>query len=279
MGDSTATALPEVVGAWHGWEGGLAAKGRVADAIIYYVAVTEGLCQWPMGQVLSYADLVGERLSMGMDAVAYGDALSSLKPLVGPKASRVSLERAIEFAELLVDQLCPDASAREEFLSSIAGRASGMYGKFDEGALATFEAICRSLGLGELAMAVRPRSAVLAGHAAEGGGPRFAASGARRSCPRVGAYTLEQAAGQRFKEIAEQLHRVEVVLNHDLVETTALREMGRHTDVVIVVTRCAKHAATDAIRRHVDKEQIVYADGRGSSSMLRALQTYLQRVE
>ncbi|MCC7066699.1 MAG: hypothetical protein IT456_28145 [Planctomycetes bacterium] len=270
MEDCVLASLPEMVGAWHGWDAPPNAKAKIADAIIYYVAVTKIVNQWPSCHIRAYADLVSERLAWSIHVAAYRYVVESIRPLVGREASRASVELAIEFAELLADSSCPDAVVREGFLSAVAGKVKSMAQKLDHATWAAFQSICRSLDLPELVLPEKLRGL------ADGEGPHLnGASGMSRPLLRIGAYTLEAGAGRRFKEIAEAVHGVQVVLNHDHVETSAIKELGQ-TDAVIVVTRCAKHAATDAIRRHVGKDRILYADGRGSSSMLRALKTYCE---
>ena len=64
----------------------------------------------------------------------------------------------------------------------------------------------------------------------------------------------------------------EVKLSHDHVGTPRLRQHSRGADLIVLATRCAKHAATGFIRSHAHSSaQVVEADGSGSASMLRAV--------
>ncbi|MFM8386311.1 MAG: hypothetical protein ACKOCB_05755 [Planctomycetia bacterium] len=266
--------LPEMVGAWTAWQAPDLAKAKVADAITLYAAASDLLGSWPPPQFHAYCELLEARLGTVMGAEAYQAAVESLGCLVGEKASRQSVERAIDCAEILVDKACGDSTSRAGFLDRLVAKASAMAYLLDEAAKATLSAICRSLGLSGL-----PADLGAAAGGASRVAERPAASLARagKVAPgrlRIGAYTLEKPAGQRFKKLAEQQYAVEVVLNHDHVETNAIQSLGK-LDAVIVVTRRAKHAATDALGRYVHKDKLCYADGGGTSSMLRALEGFL----
>lgn len=90
----------------------------------------------------------------------------------------------------------------------------------------------------------------------------------------VGIYTLEESAGSRAKSILKSLEGdVEVRLSHDHVGSERLRSLAREADYFIVMTRSAKHAATNFIKaeRPVRLHEIIYAAGKGSSSLITAL--------
>jgi hypothetical protein len=85
-------------------------------------------------------------------------------------------------------------------------------------------------------------------------------------------YSLDEAVLARS---ADQLHKqsanIKVVTSHDKVGTDSLKQKARNADVVVVATRCAKHAATGFITENSGRNaRTVYADGSGSASLLRA---------
>lgn len=66
----------------------------------------------------------------------------------------------------------------------------------------------------------------------------------------VGLYTLSPQVGQRVKATLERLFPgMNVVVNEDHVRTDALDALAASADVMIVMLRSAKHAATGAISR------------------------------
>jgi hypothetical protein len=96
----------------------------------------------------------------------------------------------------------------------------------------------------------------------------------------VGIYTLEASAGSRAKSILESLRdNVEVRLNHDHVGSERLRSLAREADYLVVASRSAKHAATDYIKqeRPLGLREVIFAAGKGSSSIITALREAILR--
>ena len=88
----------------------------------------------------------------------------------------------------------------------------------------------------------------------------------------IGIYSLDEAATRRAKTVLESvLPGVEVKSNHDHVANDRLRAMVTNVDLMVVATKVATHAATDAIREARGDLPLVYASGKGSSSIVRAV--------
>jgi hypothetical protein len=90
-------------------------------------------------------------------------------------------------------------------------------------------------------------------------------------------YSLDEGVLHRVTEaLAASPHQVRS--SHAYVGGDQLRQHARTADVIVLATRCAKHAATGFIRSHARPDAaIVEADGSGSASMLRAVDLALQR--
>jgi hypothetical protein len=80
-----------------------------------------------------------------------------------------------------------------------------------------------------------------------------------------------QAAGMQWP-----LARVNV--SADKVGNSALRQHARNADLIVMATRRAAHAATGFITDSADKALIRYADGCGSASMMRAVESGLAEL-
>lgn len=90
-------------------------------------------------------------------------------------------------------------------------------------------------------------------------------------------YSLDEAVLARSAdELAHLAPTAKVVTAYDHVGSTQLRQKARHADVIVMATRCAKHAATGFITQHAGNAQIEYAEGSGSASLLRATVTGLR---
>ena len=90
-------------------------------------------------------------------------------------------------------------------------------------------------------------------------------------------YSLDKAVLARVSQsIREVVPDADVQTSSDKVGNPRLRDLVRNADVVVIATRCATHAATGFINDHVPPSAtVVYPDGAGSASMLRAVETLL----
>jgi hypothetical protein len=57
-----------------------------------------------------------------------------------------------------------------------------------------------------------------------------------------------------------------------------LRALAENADLFVVTWLSAKHAATDFIREHRGGRPLLYAQGRGFSSILRAVEDHVRRL-
>ncbi|SER47678.1 protein DpdD [Streptomyces qinglanensis] len=90
-------------------------------------------------------------------------------------------------------------------------------------------------------------------------------------------YSLDEAVLTRcLEEIKQLAPGVDAARSSDHVGSAQLRQKARSADLVVIATRCAKHAATGFITQHARTQHIFYADGSGSASMLRAAVTGLR---
>lgn len=90
-------------------------------------------------------------------------------------------------------------------------------------------------------------------------------------------YSLDEGVLQRSKVACKVLApQAKVHLNSDKVGSDRLRQQTRNADVVVIATRCATHAATGFISQHTARDAIVVeADGAGSASLIRAIESGL----
>ncbi len=91
-------------------------------------------------------------------------------------------------------------------------------------------------------------------------------------------YSLDEKV---LKRVTEQLNsvapNVRVTASSDHVGSPRLRQWVQSADLVVLITRCAKHAATGFISAHTNSEKIAYVDGSGSASLLRTTLAELRR--
>jgi len=96
----------------------------------------------------------------------------------------------------------------------------------------------------------------------------------------VAIYTLTEPAALRARDfITKSFAGVHVELSHDHVASERLRSLARTSDLFVVATRSAKHAATTFIEaQRPDTSPILYSPGKGSASIIRTLYGYLSRT-
>lgn len=96
---------------------------------------------------------------------------------------------------------------------------------------------------------------------------------------RVGIYSLsESAAKSAARWIRDEWPGVEVRLSHAHSNNPALQSLVRRSDVVLMQTSHAKHAATIAIERSIATSRLVRVNGRGATSLFRGLLDWAQPV-
>ena len=92
-------------------------------------------------------------------------------------------------------------------------------------------------------------------------------------------YSLMSNALDRAAAILERRHSgLAVVTLSDHVATDRLRNAARTADLVIVMDRAAKHAATDAVRVARGNRALRYATGKGSVSLVAAAEEGLDAI-
>ena len=93
---------------------------------------------------------------------------------------------------------------------------------------------------------------------------------------RVGIYSLaESAAKIAARWIAEEWPQAEVSVSHARVNTPELEALVRRSDVLLIHTSHAKHAATSGIQSSGDGDRVVLVHGRGATSLFRALTAWV----
>jgi hypothetical protein len=91
-------------------------------------------------------------------------------------------------------------------------------------------------------------------------------------------YSLDEAVLKQARdELRKNVPQVDVRLNHEKVGSPSLKKQAHNVDIIVLVTRCAKHAATGFIRQNKsDGCLIVEADGSRAPSVVRAATKALQ---
>lgn len=90
-------------------------------------------------------------------------------------------------------------------------------------------------------------------------------------------YTLIESAGARVANVLRNMvPRIRVETSAALVGDKHLAGMARNADVFVMVTRSAKHAATDFIEAQRGGKPILRPKGKGVGSIMRTLRDYVE---
>jgi hypothetical protein len=91
----------------------------------------------------------------------------------------------------------------------------------------------------------------------------------------VGIYTLTETAGRQAQAVLQSaVPDIVVDLNHDHAASSALAALVARSDLMVVAWASAKHAATEFIKARRGARPLVYAAGRGASSIVRAIEDW-----
>ena len=202
-------------------------------------------------------DLLGEILLTGCTTDEYRVAVAAMRDqLVRLGAREVDWLTGILDVQLF--SAVPDTPLREELFAEALAVAVSWFGRIEEA-----EAIVlrRLFSDADLDFTPAPTD-----HTDIRGSRRV------RAVKRVGIYSLSESAAQNAARwIRDEWPGVDVRLSHAHSNSPELEGLVRGSDVVLMQTSHAKHAATTAIERSIETSRLVRVNGRGATSLVRGL--------
>lgn len=202
-------------------------------------------------------DLLGEILLTGCSANEYMTAVAALADQLvrlGPR----EVDWLTEMLDVQLFSAVPETRLREELFIEALGVAVSWYRRIDETEATVLKKLFTHAGLD-----YNPPPA-----------DQSDAQGSRRTktFKRVGIYSLSESAAKYAADwIRDEWPGVEVRLSHARANNSELDGLARSSDVVLMHTSHAKHSATNAIERSVETSRLVRVNGRGATSLFRAL--------
>jgi hypothetical protein len=204
-------------------------------------------------------------LSLGLKDTQYRRLLQDAGEFVDPEAGLSTVYWLFELAETLLRHPGPDSAARQALMNSILSSMRMVLPILTALQRAAYDRVAVSVGWPPLPTLAVDRQAASLSSSLLG--------------KRVAIYTLTEAAGRQAIDVLAQLApNTEVDLATDHVCSDRLQALSRNSDIFVVATASAKHAATECIHRHRSSNTIVlYAAGRGVSSILRAIEDHVAK--
>lgn len=228
---------------------------RTARQLIEIALLNGRFSPGDLSGIVALADIF---LRSGPDTVAYASLLDDLEDesnrWAGPDRATVVLD----LVDLLVRAACPNEGARLRLALSLLRPLREQEGRLEPEQARFACQLSDELQVG-LDWPVRDET-------------RQDNSLADIPATQVLLYSLDQRVLERTKTLlGEMAPNADVRLNHDKVGSQSLKQQARGAEVIVMATRCAKHAATGFIRQHASGTSVLReADGSGSASLLRA---------
>jgi hypothetical protein len=211
------------------------------------------------------AQLVNHRLALGLGAADYGEMVRDLGDVQTRVASYASLAWSLDVCEALAIAPAAGATAQEArlgFFMSVLGKAHGLTHRLQPSDLVTLDLLAKDFQVeeGALAWLRQLRTEVEAS-----GLPDLAGK-------RIGIYTLAETAGARAKAALEAMYqRCRVEVNSDLVCTAQLASLAEGADLFVFAWKSSSHQAFYCVKDAMAPREPVWAAGKGTASILRAV--------
>jgi len=221
-----------------------------------------------------YLDLSEIRLEYGVTEQEYREVIDGAVELWNEGEAPYRINWLLDFAELLALTSARDKEAQLRFLTTVVEAIHKHRNHVEPAQIKFFRRLCEDVGHPDV-------GAGLEVEADEDGDaePEEVLCRMLRG-QTLGIYTLTESAGRRVKSfLEERCAGVTIHLRHDKEGNQELHQVAENADYFLVVTRSAKHAATDVIGQHVPTERLIRPQGKGESSMIRDLVGYAKKEE
>ena len=202
-------------------------------------------------------DLLGEILLTGCTTDEYRVAVVALRDQLvrlGPR----EVDWLTGILDVQLFSAVPDTRLRGELFAEALGVANSWFGRIEDAEAIVLRKLFTDVGL-DFAAAPTDHAGVRASRRV-------------KAFERVGIYSLSESAAQNAARwIRDEWPRVDVRLSHAHSNNSELEGLVRSSDVVLMQTSHAKHAATAAIERLIETSRLVRVNGRGATSLFRCL--------
>lgn len=208
--------------------------------------------------------LVEALLASGLDRKNYSDMIADIDEIAGDGFGVDMLYWVMAIVESFMGAASPDADAREAFLHRILTRILPIFGRLSRLQRLAVSSLASELGW---ELPTSPATAAVSS------GDDLAS---QLEGVRIAIYSLTESSSRRAKAaLTEITPSVIVDINSDHGGTARLRALAENSDLFVMTWLSAKHAATDFIRAHRGARPLIYSQGKGVSSILRAIEEHL----
>ena len=208
--------------------------------------------------------LISALLTSGLDKKGYDDLIADVEEIAGDGFGVDMIYWLLDVIEAFMHSPAPSADSREAFLHRILARISPIWGRLTSMQRVAVELLSEELGWQFVpARATSPATS-------DGFSSKLESL-------RIAIYSLTESSGRHAKTALETLTpSVMVDTNADHHGTQRLRALAENSDLFVMTWLSAKHAATDFIREHRGSRPLLYAPGKGFSSIIRTIEDHLK---
>jgi len=242
-----------------------ASMSAVYEALVYRFVLDS---RRTSGVFDSSAVVVRALLNIGLKPEKYKALLDDCLDLMGAGAGRRSIYWLLDVLEETVENPTPDAAQRIAFWHQAFARLAPMAAYLTPGQLLVLRRLSDSLG----SDAIRDQSITAKG--ADEDQSRTLAQALAGTT--IAIYTLTESAGRQAAQALKDLvPSVKVTISNDEVGTVGLKNLALTSDLFVMATASAKHAATTFVQQLRPKDMpLLFAAGRGFSSIVRAVEEF-----
>jgi len=213
-------------------------------------------------------------LRLGVNKLEYKEILDDTATLWDEYYSESTLNWALDFADSLVSYPCASEDDRLQFIKGIINRLVTFSRRVKPEQWQLLKVLLHDLDLFEEYKTLL-ESATISQVELES---RTEELLALLNGKTVGIYTLDEPVAVRVRQLLEELSpEVRVQVSNDKVGNDRLKQLSRTADIFVIAAGCAKHAATTFIESNRPKHlPILWAQGKGSASMMRAIYDHIR---
>jgi len=266
--DRIADALPSL-SAWVAEDPGFPRAGMIPvyEMLLYYLVIGSRRASVVYD---SASLLIRALLSMGVTKSQYSNLLDDCLDLAGIGAGTKSVYWLLDIIEESILNHSPDEARRQAFWYAAHSRLVPLRAHFSIGQRIAVDKIGTNLGWEppKAEDVSIPDNVEQMDH--------FRSVLSNKS---IAIYSLtESAARQAEVALLAIAPDVKISLSHDTGGTPVLKSMAQNSDIFVVVTASAKHAATGFIQQMRPRDKpLLFAAGRGFSSIVRTIEEFVLR--
>ena len=242
-----------------------AAMASVYETLLFHLVVgaRRGSTVFDSAAVLARA-----LLTIGLPAVQYGALLDDCLELVGAGAGTRNVYWLLDILEETILNTAPDMNRRQSFWHASHARLFPLRAHLSAG---------QCLALGKLGTSLGWASNEIAEFSIPFTGNKVDEFRTALSGKSIAIYSLTESAARQAGQTLEAISAdVKVTISSDTCGTPGLKSMAQNSDIFIVATASAKHAATGYIQMMRPRDKpLLFAAGRGFSSIVRSIEEFL----